>query len=145
MYPESGLIDSDSWSVPVDYYYAVTPKVDLSVGDRFTRDLQDNGVGNSSDQFVNVGARGEFTPKLSGQVRVGVDMLKPDHAGTNTSQPGLGMSLTYLASPRTTISLSADNDFAESPLGTSEEVLSIAPTATVSLGQAWSLNLGGQP
>ena len=143
MYPEAGLIDTDQWSIPVDYYYAVTPKVDLSVGDRYDRSVQDNGVGNTSDQFFNVGARGDFTPKLSGQVRVGVDVLKPQGGGSNTSEPGLGASLTYLVTPRTTIQLSADNDFAESAKGTSEEVLSIAPTATIALGQAWSATLGG--
>jgi hypothetical protein len=143
MYPEAGLVDTDQWSIPVDYYYAVTPKVDLSIGDRFDRNVQDNGVGNNSDQFFNVGARGDFTPKLSGQIRVGVDVLKPQGGGSNTSEPGLGATLTYLATPRTTIQLSADNDFAESAAGTSEEVLSIAPTATVALGQAWSAILGG--
>ena len=70
-------------------------------------------------------------------------MLKPQGGGSNTSEPGLGASLTYLMTPRTTIQLSADNDFAESARGTSEEVLSIAPTATVALGQAWSATLGG--
>jgi hypothetical protein len=143
MYPEAGLVDTDSWSVPVDYYFAVTPKVDLSLGDRFDRNVQDNGVGNTSDQFFNVGARGAFTPKLSGQVRVGVDVLKPQGGGSNTSQPGLGATLTYLVTPRTTLELSADNEFAESAVGTSEEVLSIAPNARVELGQAWFATLGG--
>jgi hypothetical protein len=143
MYPEAGFVDGDTWSIPVDYYFAVTPKVDLSVGDRFNRFLQDNGVGDASEQFYNLGARGEFTPKLSGQVRVGVDVYAQDHGVANTSQPGLGMTLAYAATPRTSIELSADNDFAESPLGTSEEVLSIVPMATVQLGQAWSATLGG--
>jgi len=143
MFPEAGFIDGDAWSVPVDYYFAVTPKLDLSLGDRYDRNIQDNGVGNSSDQFFNVGARGEFTPKLSGQVRVGVDLLKPQGGGAGTSEPGLGMTLTYLATPRTTLALSSDNEFAQSPLGTTQEVFSIAPTASVALGQAWSLNVGG--
>jgi hypothetical protein len=142
-YPEAGLTNSDAWSFPVDFYYAIAPKVDLSVGYRFDKTTLDSGIGDSTDDFISIGARGDFTPKLSGQIRVGVTELKSDQAGGQTGQLGLGMTLNYLFSPKTTLSLSADNGFTESALGTSQEVLSINSTAAIELSPAWTLTLGG--
>jgi hypothetical protein len=142
-YPEAGLTNSDAWSFPVDLYYAVSPKIDLSLGYRFDKTTLDSGVGDSTDDFFNIGARGDFTPKLSGQIRVGLAELRSSQAGGNTKQPGLGMTLNYLFSPKTSLTLSADNGFTESALGTSQEVLSINSAATIALSQAWSLTLGG--
>jgi polysaccharide biosynthesis protein VpsM len=143
MYPEAGLTNSDAWSFPADLYYEVSPKVDLSAGYRFDKTTQDNGVGDTTDDFINVGARGDFTPKLSGQIRVGVSTLMPAKGGgSNTTEPGLGMTLDYLLSPRTTLSLSADNGFTASALGTSQEELMINTSASFQLSQAWSASLG---
>jgi long-subunit fatty acid transport protein len=117
--------------------------VDLSAGYRFDKTTQDNGVGDTTDDFINVGARGDFTPKLSGQIRVGVSTLMPAKGGgSNTTEPGLGMTLDYLLSPRTTLSLSADNGFTASALGTSQEELMINTSASFQLSQAWSASLG---
>ena len=143
-YPETGLTNSDAWSFPVDLYYSVSPKVDLSLGYRYDKTTLDSGVGDTTDDFFNVGARGDFTPKLSGQVRVGVTELRAGHAGGgNTSQLGLGATLQYLVSPKTTLNLSADNGFTESALGTSQEVLAINSTANIAISPAWTLTLGG--
>jgi hypothetical protein len=142
IYPEAGLVDSDVWSFPADFYYAVRPKVDLSLGYNYGKTTLDNGVGDSSDQFFNVGARGEFTPKLSGQIRVGVTELKAAQ-GSSSSQLGLGATLNYLFSPRTTFDFSADNGFTESATGTSESTFSLNSTGHFELSQAWSMTLGG--
>jgi hypothetical protein len=144
MYPEVGLVDEDAWSFPFDFYYAVSPKVDLSVGYRYDKTTVDSGPGDTSDQFFNVGARGDFTPKLSGQIRVGVTEFKATGQGdASTADLGFGTTLTYLLSPKTSIDLSADNGYTDSATGTSQKVLSIGSTGHFQLNPAWTMTVGG--
>jgi len=80
------LRDRQSFSIPVDFYYELTPKMDVSIGYRYRKtDVDrnypiinnivtnpDGGVNrDSEDNFFNVGLRGELTPKLSGRVQLG--------------------------------------------------------------------------
>ena len=96
-----------------------------------------NGLNDSKDHFFSVGARGDFTAKLSGQVRVGVDRLKFDSGGS-TNQFGLGASLTYAYSPKTSFELSASNDYRSSALGTAQKVFSTGLAGHFALTPQWS-------
>jgi hypothetical protein len=141
-YPEASFSDSDGWSFPVDLYYAVTPKVDLSMGyNHGQTTIANNPDDDSKTNFFNIGARGDFTPKLSGQIRVGETELKPEK-GPTSSQLGLGASLDYLFSPKTSFDLSANNGFSNSAVGTNQELLTLSSSGHFELSQAWALTTG---
>jgi polysaccharide biosynthesis protein VpsM len=140
-YPAVGYQDSDDWSFPVDLYYSVTPKVDLSLGYRYRRTTLSNSNYDSKDHFINLGTRGAFTPKLSGQIRVGVTQRRSD-AGGSTNQLGLGATLNYLLSPKTSIDLTASNDFSHSAFGTSQKNLSVGSDVQFAFTPQWSASTG---
>jgi hypothetical protein len=142
VYPEAGYTNSDEWSLPVDVYYAVTPKTDVSVGYRYDKTIEAGNVDNSKDEFFNVGVRGEITPKLSGQVRVGVTTYSPE-TGMKSRNLGLSANLDYVLSPKTTIDLNSSSGFDTSPLGSGEKVFTVGLSAISKLSEAWALNLGG--
>ncbi len=139
-FPEVGFTDSDVWTVPVDVYFGMTPKTDVSVGYAYSKTKTQDDAGDATSSFFNVGARGQFSPKLSGQVRVGVSKLKPK-VGPATSQLGVESSLNYAYSPRTTFSLYANNGFAPSAAGNQTEVFSTGLSGNFELSQIWSLSI----
>ena len=140
-YPKVGYQDSDDWSFPVDLYYAVTPKVDLSLGYRYQRTTISDADYNSKDHFVNVGTRGDFTPKLSGQIRVGLNQHRND-IGDSTNQLGLGSTINYILSPKTSIDLTASNDFTHSAFGTSQKTFSVGSNVQFAFTPQWSATGG---
>lgn len=140
-YPKVGYTDDSSWSIPLDLYYALTPKTDLSVGYRYRRTTTEGDRDNTKDNFFNVGARGQFTPKLSGQVRTGVTERSMDRGGTDHLL-GLEADLAYALTPKTTLSLQANNDYTNSALGTSERVTSVGVNGDFALSQRWSVGGG---
>ncbi len=138
-FPEVGYTDSDIFTVPVDIYYGITAKTDLSIGYAYTHTTTADGSGDSNGNFFNVGARGQFTEKLSGQVRVGVTENKPKF-GSSTSQVGVESNLNYAFSPKTTFSLYANNGFAPSAAGNQTEVFSTGLSANFALSNAWNVS-----
>lgn len=138
--------DNRHVSLPVDVYYGVSPKVDMSLGYRY----RTTSVGelssstrsyDSKDHFFNVGARGEFTPKLKGQIRVGYGNRKMDE-GDSEDQLGLSGALTYVYSPKTSFDLSVSNDFSNSALGASQEVFAMRAGGKFEFTPQWSFNAG---
>jgi hypothetical protein len=139
-FPEVGFQNSKIYTVPVDLYYSVTPKTALSVGYAYDKTTTNLDTGDSKGYFLNIGARGEFTPKLSGQVRVGESVLQPIGQPT-TRQLGIESTLNYAYSPRTNFSLYVNNGFAPSAAGNQTEVLAAGLSGSFELSQAWSANL----
>lgn len=140
-YKSRGFTDSDSLTVPLDVYYKWTPKVDLSFGYQF-RDYQvDTGGSDSTDHFFNVGARGEFTPKLTGKFRVGVTNRDLD-VGGDESTLGLDASFGYEISPKTSLNFGASNDYGTSPQGQQQRNTSINVSVNSKLTADWSANAG---
>ncbi len=144
-YPESALADSVNVTVPLDFYYAATPKVDVSVGYRYRATyIWERGTApsaDSKDHFFNVGAKGEFTPKLNGQFRVGYGMRNPE-VGETTGQLGFSGALTYVYSPKASFDLTVSNDFNNSGLGTSQKVLSFGASGRFAFTPQWSAGMG---
>jgi predicted porin len=139
-FPEVGFQNSKIWTVPVDLYYSMTPKTALSVGYAYSKTTTELGTGDSKGNFLNVGVRGELTPKLSGQIRIGETELKPV-AQPSTRQLGVETSLIYAFSPKTNFSLFVNNGFAPSAAGNQTEVLAAGISGSFELSQAWSANL----
>ncbi|WP_438481163.1 outer membrane beta-barrel protein [Oleiharenicola lentus] len=140
-YGPSSYVDSDVWSLPLDVYYKATPKMDWSLGYSYrTTDLSGAGVDND-DSFFNIGARGEFSPKLKGQVRVGYTQRSFDSGGEEDLF-GLNSSLSYLYSDKSTYQLSVSNDFSNSAFGSSTKNFTIGLNSTNRFTEQWALNLG---
>ncbi|AHF89394.1 hypothetical protein OPIT5_03035 [Opitutaceae bacterium TAV5] len=125
-YKTNGYSDSTDYSVPVNYYYGVTEKVDLSVGVRYRHSDVDSGS-NTDNYYFNVGARGDFTPKLSGRASVGYNLRTYDASNLDdTSALGAAVGLTYAYSPKTSFTLDLDNDFGTASNGAGTEVFHVA-------------------
>lgn len=139
-YKRASYSDSSSLTLPLNFFYKITPKVDLSAGYRYRSYQVDLGE-DSSDHFFNIGARGEFTPKLSGQVAVGLNTRQLDRSG-DRNQLGLDASLNYELSPKTRLTIGASNDFATSPQGQQQKNLSLNGSLNFSLTDEWSANAG---
>ncbi len=141
-YPGATYADRESYGLPLDVYYEVSPKVDVSVGYRYRRSLVKETPStlhslDSKDHFFNVGARGEFTPKLNGQVRAGYGLRDFDETGSRSNFSFSGR-LTYVYSPKASFDLSASNDFSNSATGVSQEVFSIRAGAKFEIAPEWA-------
>jgi polysaccharide biosynthesis protein VpsM len=140
-YKRRGYTDSDSLTVPIDFYYKWTPKLDLSLGYRY-RDYRVDTLGqDSTDHFFNVGARGEFSPKLTGKAAIGLTTRKLDRGGDDTLL-GIDTSLAYEISPKTSLQLGLSNDFGTSPQGQQQRNFIINGMVLSKISEEWSVNAG---
>jgi hypothetical protein len=137
-YKTPGFTGLTVYEVPVNVYYEVAPKLSASVGYRY-RYSQDFG-NDSTDNYFNVGGRGEFTPKLHGTINVGYLQRDPSH-GSDQSEVGLESSLDYDFSEKTTFRLAASNDFSNAATGGTEKIFSITGGATSKLSEQFTGDL----
>lgn len=138
-YKTAGFTDWRYWQVPVDYYYKVEPKLDLSAGFRY----QDNTVGaNGQDShvyFANVGARGEFTPNLTGKFAIGYIQQNFDD-GRRVAGVGSDSSFTYAYSPKSTVTFGVNDDFGYAAVGTAYRNFGVYVGANTKVTEQWSAN-----
>lgn len=141
-YKLAGFSDSETFTIPVNYFYEVTPKVDLSLGYRYRESAQQIGF-DTKDHFFNVGARGEFTPKLSGRIAVGLTQRQYSHKAMKKDDGsilGVDSELSYIFSPKTTLQFGVGNDFDTNSQGQQQKNLDIHATATSKLAEEWTLS-----
>ena len=124
----------------MNVFYKWTEKTDLSVGYRYRDYLVDLGS-DSTDHFFNVGARGEFSPKLKGRFAIGLNTRNLDRGGDDTLL-GVDSGFSYEISPKTSFDFSITNDFGTSPQGQQQKNFSIGGTLSSQVSQEWSLNGG---
>ncbi len=142
-YHPAGYVDSDTLSVPVNFYYKWTPKIDLSLGYSYRDYRAKNGLAlNSNDHFFNVGARGEFSPKLTGKFAIGYAQRHFTGGGSNEGLLGLDASFAYEITPKSTVQFGATNDFGTSPSGQQQKNLTLNALATTKLSEEFSVNGG---
>jgi hypothetical protein len=127
-YADANFKDSESYTIPVNYFYGISPKVDLSAGLRYSKTKVDAGP-DSQDVNFNVGARGEYTPKLSGSFDVGYT-VRTLEAESEQGIIAVNSGLTYVYSLKTDFSLNAQSGFETTPGGESQ--------------RSYGLNLGGR-
>jgi polysaccharide biosynthesis protein VpsM len=137
-YKTAGFQSLTVYEVPVNVYYEVAPKLSASAGYRY-RSSQIAG-NDSTDNYFNVGGRGEFTPKLHGTVNVGYLQRDPSH-GSKQAEVGLESNLEYDFSEKTTFRLGASNDFSNAATGGSEKVLSFTGDASSKLSEQFTADL----
>lgn len=124
--PAYGLKDSSSITVPVNYYFAVRPKLDLSAGVQLRSTTVDGPSNDSDDIFYNVGARGEFTPKLLGSFAVGFNVRDGETNAADDESVGVKAGLTYLYSVKTQFTVDLSNDFDTAATGAAQEKSSVS-------------------
>ena len=139
-YKRASYTDQDMLTVPLNAYYKISPKVDLSLGYRY-RDTQVQKGSDSKDNYFNVGARGEFTPKLSGKFSVGYNKRSLT-AGKDEDQFGFDADLAYELTPKTNLTFGASNDFATSAAGQQQENFSINGRISTKISEVWSGSAG---
>jgi polysaccharide biosynthesis protein VpsM len=140
-YGPASYVDSDIWMLPVDVYYKATPKLDWSLGYRYRSTDLSGSASDSNDNFFNLGARGEFTPKLTGQVRVGYNQRSLDR-GADEDQLGFEGNLSYAYSDKTSLVFNLGNDFGSSGSGESTKDFNIGLTGSNKFNEQWTLNTG---
>lgn len=160
------LADRETYTVPVDIFYELTPKVDLSIGYQYTTsDVGSTQNGDTTNgfyvgsydtegHFFNVGARGNLLPKLSGFFKVGYrtndsddsdirrysgGVLTPDSTNRDSSGTmGLDADFTYLATPKVTTALRLHRGFGIGGQGQSTENTSADLSASYSINTNYS-------
>jgi hypothetical protein len=139
-YKPAGYRDWQWFEVPVKYYYKYQPKLDLSAGVRY-RSNKIDGVGgvDSNEIFYNVGARGEITPKLIGEVSVGYISFDPDTGGSKSSI-GLDSSLALALTPKSSLNFTASNRYGYGAVGDSYRVAAIGGGFTTAITTDFSLS-----
>lgn len=136
-YKTAGFVTSNNYTLPVDFYYEMMPKVDLSV-DYFYRETDlAQSLPKFTDNFIGVGARGQFTEKLSGEYHFGYTQRQLK-VGGNQSLFGFDSKFTYLFSPKTTVLLGVSNDFANAATGASQKVLSFTTSVRTEFEEGFS-------
>jgi len=135
--------DREEVSVPVDIYYELTPKLDLSLG--YSRVEAEVGAAGSAayDQvtnFYSLGARGELLPKLSGFLKLGYR----ENEFTNKGMFGADLDFSYAVTQKLNSSLALSRDFGVGGAGDSTENSSIKLRADYSIDEQYSVsaNLG---
>jgi polysaccharide biosynthesis protein VpsM len=136
--------DSGITTIPLDVYFEYSPKLQVSVGYRYrdtnlSRNAPAGVTVNSSDHFLNIGARGEFTPKLTGQIRVGYATRDLD-MGKDENNFGLDANLTLAATIKTSVFFNLQNDFGTSGIGESTKATSVSVGASTRVDEQWALN-----
>ncbi|MGB0415652.1 MAG: outer membrane beta-barrel protein [Coraliomargarita sp.] len=157
---EDQLADYERWSLPFNLYYELTPKVDLSVGYTYSmRDVssytQESGdvIGgyDTETHFLNVGARGELLPKLTGFFKVGYTVRDSDDStniiggspvakerNDNDGTLGLDADLTWAQTPKLTHNLMLHRGFGVGGEGDATTVSKIDVASGYAINPFWS-------
>jgi hypothetical protein len=138
-YADAFFIDSQSYTIPVNLYYGISPKVDLSAGFRFSQTQVDTVNQDSEDLNFNVGARGEFTAKLNGSFDVGYTVRSPE-VGTDTGVVAVNAGLAYDYSPKTQFSLDARSGFDTNALGRSQRSYGVTLGGNTQFNESFGAN-----
>jgi len=139
-YKQAGFTDLETLEIPLIWYYRWSAKTDFSLGYRYRETAVDVGQ-DSTDHFFNVGARGEFTPKLTGHIAVGVNSRELQ-GGDDESSLGLDASFLYELTPKTSLQLGASNDFGTGPRGQQEENIIVDLGVKSRIAEEWTVNAG---
>lgn len=137
-YTESNLLGGADLSFPLDFYYKFTPKLDLFTGYTYGFFKPDGDGPKAKDGYAHVGARGDFTAKLSGTVTAGY--ITREVAGTPQSHDfGFAGSLDYEITPKTAANLAFDRQYSVSALGQNTKNSTFTLGVTSELNPQWQV------
>lgn len=112
--------DRNMYTVPVNFFYELTPKLDATVGFRYRQTDVDSGQ-DTEDFFYNVGLVGSLTEKLTTSFRIGYQDRRFTGDRGDTGTLAFNSSTNYDFSPRSTFRLGLNRDFVTSGQGNSVE------------------------
>ena len=142
-YRNDGLIGNRRLDFPLNVYFKVTPKADLSAG--YTQGVQrPTGAGASSrDRYFNLGARGEFTAKLTGTFTFGYQ-TRQVAANPTERMFAFDGTLDYEVTPKTGATLTFNRNFNASALGASTKNTALRLGLNTDISPQWQVgaNLG---
>lgn len=154
---EDRFADVDQFNVPIDIYYELTPKVDLSLGYKYRQTSTDGtlqeigrdqegrdqglvtGGYDSDSHFFNVGARGYLLPKVTGFFKIGYMTRNND----NSSRQEIYLDTGDPVAPST----KSDQGSGSGTLGLDSRLTWAATpklTATLALGRDYGTGGEGQ-
>ena len=137
--------DRTIMSAPFDVFYELTPKLDLSLGYTFTNtDIEETirASGYETDShFLNIGARGELLPKLTGSFKVGYRTRSSNRTNRDDSgMLGLDANFTWTATPKLAVNFDLSRDFGVGGEGQSTEKSSVILGGNYSINSFFTLN-----
>jgi hypothetical protein len=138
-YKAAGFASWRYWQIPVNYYVKFEPKLDLSAGFRYQNNTLGAGYPDSSDYFYNIGARGEFTPNLTGTLQIGYDNIHFDKGGSHNGL-GLASALTYAYSPKTDATFGVNDNYGYGAIDGAFRDFGVYVGGNSSLTEQWSVN-----
>ena len=141
-YDGGNNLDRDRYTVPVNLFYELTPKLDATVGLRYRQTDVDGGT-DTDDYFYNVGLTGALTEKFSTTFKVGYQ--DRNFTGDQSSEGTFSLvsASNYDLSTRTNVRLYLDRDFAVAGDGNSVERTSARVTVFYLFTPRLSGNLTG--
>ena len=137
-YKSAGLIGSQDTGLPVKLYFKTTPKVDLSAGVTYDWVKPQNNGPRGRDGYYNIGARGSFTPKLSGEFSVGYRIREVGDSARE-SLWGFDGALNYELTPKTSSALVLSRQFSTSALGESVQNGSYVLRLSTDVSPEWQI------
>ena len=149
--------DYNKTSIPIDLYYELTPKLDLSLGytpsktDVTNRPDLTTINGNSprpdyeNDQdFFNVGLRGQLTGKLNGQIKVGLrenSRKIPNSSIVENDMLGAEGTVKWAVTPKLISTLGGSKDFDVGGDGTTTQATSIYFNNNYTINSNWATGI----
>ncbi len=133
-YRTPGLVNNKSYGWPVNLYYSIRPKVDLSAG--FTDSEIQTPGSTQTNRYYNIGARGDFTPKLTGGFSVGYTTSKIARA-SSTDLLAFSGNFGYELSPKTNLALTASRNFTAGPQGEQLKITDVSLSASTDFSPQW--------
>lgn len=139
-YLRAGYENWEWFNVPAKFYFEVEPKLDLSAGFSYQNNVVASPGVDSNEYFYNVGARGQFTGKLTGQFSVGYEEIDFTHGGKSDGV-GADSGFSYAATDKTTLTLKVESGFGYSPLlGAAYRDQQVIGGFTSALNDHWQLS-----
>lgn len=141
VYETPGLIGSEDVKVPLNFNFAITPKVSLSTGFSYGTTDPIGGDQSGKDFDFNLGARGQFTPKLGGKISVG---YLTREVGDLPKEKMLGFdgALSYEFLPNVQSNFIFSHDFGTGTQGSSLQTSAYTFDLQATLTPQWVLSSG---
>ncbi|MBC9867348.1 MAG: outer membrane beta-barrel protein [Opitutae bacterium] len=152
-YEAANLQDRQSYNIPLDYFWEYSPKLDMSVGYRFrhtsfSRDYnfpaaigrdEPKDLSTYKDHFLNVGVRGQVGPKMSGEIKVGIQNRESNTSGRVLQDMfALDGQVVWAATEKTAGTLRISRDFRSDAFGASIESSELSLSARTRFNEEYS-------
>ena len=152
-YEAANLQDRQSYNIPLDYFWEYSPKLDMSVGYRFrhtsfSRDYnfpaaigrdEPKDLSTYKDHFLNVGVRGQIGPKMSGEIKVGIQNRESNTSGRVLQDMfALDSQVVWAATEKTAGKLRISRDFRSDAFGSSIESSELSLSARTRFNEEYS-------